>query len=359
MVEELAWNAYPYTRTRYTCPFVDKFSLDIETVYHEDGGHQDNVFNLKGAELSERAVDLIDVVKDLQVATTASDYVREEDPCVYVSRKTGRGPLVDTWINDYARECKGKKLPLPNGKAIMCAYKLCRVEFKYWGMQAKIERFIHDIALRKTMVRAHRQAWTWQDEWYGLTMDDIREIERQTQLALAQKYGGGNEGSAGAVDATAADGSSKDRMSGGVDGKRNAAVINKGGDEASLSAHSTSGAAGGAAGVASSPVGQGPTGAGGVSGAAAWPISCIVSDQSSSDDDEFFDCQQPPPSESPYSSSSGRIGSDKTSGGGGMVRWSSMELVSAEQQEMDEETNALVISITSTHKPIVGSCFLN
>ena len=21
----------------------------------------------------------------------------------------------------------------------MCAYKLCRVEFKYWGMQAKIE----------------------------------------------------------------------------------------------------------------------------------------------------------------------------------------------------------------------------
>ena len=56
IVEELAWNAYPYTRTRYTCPFVEKFSLDIETVYHEDGGHQDNVFNLKASELSERSV---------------------------------------------------------------------------------------------------------------------------------------------------------------------------------------------------------------------------------------------------------------------------------------------------------------
>lgn len=44
-------------------------------------------------------------------------------------------------------------------------------------------------ALRKTMVRAHRQAWAWQDEWYGLTMDDIREIERQTQLALQKKMG--------------------------------------------------------------------------------------------------------------------------------------------------------------------------
>lgn len=39
------------------------------------------------------------------------------------------------------------------------------------------------------MFRAHRQAWAWQDEWYGLTMDDIRELERQTQLALQEKMG--------------------------------------------------------------------------------------------------------------------------------------------------------------------------
>lgn len=39
------------------------------------------------------------------------------------------------------------------------------------------------------MLRAHRQAWAWQDEWHGLTMEDIREIERQTQLALKRKMG--------------------------------------------------------------------------------------------------------------------------------------------------------------------------
>ena len=39
---------------------------------------------------------------------------------------------------------QGKKTPLPNGKAIMCAYKLCKVEFRYWGMQSKLEKFIHD-----------------------------------------------------------------------------------------------------------------------------------------------------------------------------------------------------------------------
>ena len=52
---------------------------------------------------------------------------------------------------------QGREMPTPGGKAIMCAYKLCKVEFRYWGVQSKIERFIHDMALRNTMLRAHRQ----------------------------------------------------------------------------------------------------------------------------------------------------------------------------------------------------------
>ena len=55
-VEEEAWNAYPYTKTRYTCPFIEKFSLEIETYYFNDGGHQENVFNLSKTELSGRTV---------------------------------------------------------------------------------------------------------------------------------------------------------------------------------------------------------------------------------------------------------------------------------------------------------------
>lgn len=44
-------------------------------------------------------------------------------------------------------------MPLPNGKAVMCAYKLCRVEFHYWGMQSKIEKFIHDIGKYDTALQ--------------------------------------------------------------------------------------------------------------------------------------------------------------------------------------------------------------
>lgn len=55
-VEEEAWNAYPYTKTRYTCPFVEKFMLEIETRYYADAGTQDNVFNLSGSDMRNRQV---------------------------------------------------------------------------------------------------------------------------------------------------------------------------------------------------------------------------------------------------------------------------------------------------------------
>ena len=37
------------------------------------------------------------------------------------------------------------------------------------------------------MLRAHRQAWAWQDEYYGLTIEDIRQLEEETQRALHEK----------------------------------------------------------------------------------------------------------------------------------------------------------------------------
>uniref|UniRef100_A0A671UUN5 Phosphatidylinositol transfer protein membrane associated 2 n=1 Tax=Sparus aurata TaxID=8175 RepID=A0A671UUN5_SPAAU len=175
-VEEESWNAYPYTRTRYTCPFVEKFSIDIETYYKPDTGNQADVFNLSAAEKRQRTIDPIDIVTD---PIPPHEYKAEEDTRLYKSAKTQRGPLRDDWIEEYNNN--------PGKTPIMCAYKLCKVEFRYWGMQSKIERFIHDVGLRKVMVRAHRQAWCWQDEWYGLTMEDIRQLELETQLALATK----------------------------------------------------------------------------------------------------------------------------------------------------------------------------
>ena len=96
-------------------------------------GTQDNVFNLSQQDLRNRSVDFIDIVTD---SVPPKEYNTLEDPRLYVSTKTGRGPLSDRWREDYAKN--------PAKGAVMCAYKLCRVEFKIWGLQSRIENFICD-----------------------------------------------------------------------------------------------------------------------------------------------------------------------------------------------------------------------
>ncbi|PAV71775.1 hypothetical protein WR25_10238 isoform A [Diploscapter pachys] len=169
---EESYNAYPLTKTRYSQPMMDRFSIEVDTLYYDDAGHQENVFGLSEEELKNRIVDVMDFVKD---PLSGHDYCVEEDPKLYRSEKTGRGPLNDDWVMEHIKA----------GTPIMCAYKLCKVEFRYWGMQSRAERWIHDLALRNTMLRAHRQAWAWQDEWVGLTMADIRRLEHEAALHLS------------------------------------------------------------------------------------------------------------------------------------------------------------------------------
>jgi len=85
----------------------------------------------------------MDIVTD---PISSGDYQREEDPRLFHSETTGRGPLSETWREDYTRVIK-ENVDGSCDRALMCAYKLCKVEFRYWGMQGKIERFIHDIGM--------------------------------------------------------------------------------------------------------------------------------------------------------------------------------------------------------------------
>lgn len=78
--------------------------------------------------------DPIDIVNDY---IAPHEYLAEEDPKLYQSIKTRRGPLSEDWIDEINQNL--------GQSAVMCAYKLCKVEFRYWGMQSKIERFIHDV----------------------------------------------------------------------------------------------------------------------------------------------------------------------------------------------------------------------
>lgn len=89
-----------------------------------------NWYNLYTVSSMYIFADLIDPVKD---AFPPMKYIEEEDPHLFVSKKTGRGPLKDDWLET----CKNAP-----GCDVMCAYKLIKVEFKYWGMQVKYLYFL-------------------------------------------------------------------------------------------------------------------------------------------------------------------------------------------------------------------------
>ncbi|CAJ0633272.1 16505_t:CDS:2 [Entrophospora sp. SA101] len=144
---EEAWNAYPHCKT--------------ETMHVNDSrGEIDNVLNLPQDLLEQRKVIIIDVAND---TIDQKDYKEDEDPTLYHSRKTGRGPLKVT--------------------PVMTCYKLVTVEFKWRGIQSKIEAFIHS-TMQSLFTRFHRQLFCWTDKWFGLSLDDIRKLEDKTKQEL-------------------------------------------------------------------------------------------------------------------------------------------------------------------------------
>jgi len=169
-VEEKAWNAYPYVRNVYSCPaFGERFSIVTETRYLDnDDGQQENVHNLPPELLEQRVVDTINIAMD---EIEAKYYKKEEDPRFFVSKKTNRGPLDNVnWT----------KTVTPR----MCIYKIAKVEFRFWGAQTMAENWIHKSMVRDVVLLGHRQAFCWMDEWYGLTLEDIRKYEDETKIYL-------------------------------------------------------------------------------------------------------------------------------------------------------------------------------
>lgn len=174
-ITEKSWNYFPYTITEYTCSFIPKFSIHIETRYEDNNGSSENCHSLSDEELQLREIDFVDIAYD---DLPAKHYKEEEDLKLFRSEKTGRGPLEEGW--------RDKTHP------IMCSYKLVRVKFEVFGLQTRVETFTHK-CVRDVLVLGHRQAFAWIDSWYGLTIEDIREYEDKMNKEMNQKVLGSRE----------------------------------------------------------------------------------------------------------------------------------------------------------------------
>ncbi|KAA0185389.1 Phosphatidylinositol transfer protein beta [Fasciolopsis buskii] len=176
-VDERAWNAYPYCRTIIENPLYmqENFQLKIESMYVQDKIDEENIHQLPQELLDLREVVYIDIVND--PLYSQSDYDPTCDCTKFQSVKTGRGPLVGPkwWENT--------EMP------IMCAYKLVTCEFKWWGIQNRVETMLHNQE-RRIFLNFHRQLFCWMDKWHGLTMNDIRELEDKAkdELDKVNKY---------------------------------------------------------------------------------------------------------------------------------------------------------------------------
>ncbi|KAF5891813.1 cytoplasmic phosphatidylinositol transfer protein 1-like, partial [Clarias magur] len=162
-VTEKAWNYYPYTITvsnggqrghavnlgrlilHKQCSFLPKFSIHIETKYEDNNGSNDNIFDEPRDEDTE--VCFIDIAYD---EIPERYYKESEDLRYFKSEKTERGLLQEGWRDTQ--------------DPIMCSYKLVTVKFEVWGLQTRVEQFVHKV-IRDVLSLGHRQAFAWVDEW--------------------------------------------------------------------------------------------------------------------------------------------------------------------------------------------------
>jgi hypothetical protein len=175
-IHEEAWNAYPYCLTVVTNPsfMKDNFEVVLQSYHRSDRGEQENVYELDGETLEEREVVRIDIAND-EVEPT--DYMKETDPSLFTSTKTGRGPLKGSWVE--------------RADPVMTVYKLVTVRFDMWGLQGQVETFGHSTE-RRMFLDFHRAMFCWTDRWHGLTMADIRRLEEDTKEKLDEERGKGD-----------------------------------------------------------------------------------------------------------------------------------------------------------------------
>ena len=147
----------------------------METTHVDDDlGEHENVFGLDPEQLKKRTVRFVDIGTE----KLPSEHSKPEyEPSLVASKKTGRGPLVDDW----------QKTMRP----MMCCYKLVTIRMRIFAFQSQLESWILGTQ-GNYFVKFYKKAFCLLDEWYDMSMDDIRQMEADVQQELDKKIEGFN-----------------------------------------------------------------------------------------------------------------------------------------------------------------------
>lgn len=171
IIREKSWNMYPCVKTVITNDyFKNNFRIEMDTITKmcDNGIVEDNVHHLTDEQLEKREVVNVDIAEQVP----SNEYKEDEDPALFKSFKTGRGPLTGDWIT--------------KTKPLICCYKLVIVEFKVFGLQTRSESYLKSM-YKQLFTTFHRQIFCWLDKWYGFELEDVRKIENDLAKVLAEK----------------------------------------------------------------------------------------------------------------------------------------------------------------------------
>eukprot|EP00057_Strongylocentrotus_purpuratus_P012115 XP_011666589.1 PREDICTED: phosphatidylinositol transfer protein alpha isoform isoform X2 [Strongylocentrotus purpuratus] len=168
-IHDITTDTYPKIRTAYTNPdyMKDGFHVDVQKIFKDnDKATEENVFNLDDEKRAKTLTIKIDIVND-QVSQT--DYSEDTDPTKVRLEKISRGPLTADWKDTETK--------------FLTVYMFVEIKFKWWGLQTKVQSVIHR-ALTRFYGNFYRTLICSLDEWYGMTMENIRELEEKTKRDL-------------------------------------------------------------------------------------------------------------------------------------------------------------------------------
>ncbi|RMZ98896.1 Phosphatidylinositol transfer alpha isoform [Brachionus plicatilis] len=170
LIHEKSWNMYPNVKTVLTNEyFKSNIRIELDTITREvkNGNFEHNVHKLTQEQLEKREIVYIDIAEKL------SNDNSNEDPSIFKSKKTGRGPLVPgEWYK--------------NHQPLICCYKLVTAEIKLFGLQTKCENYLKTM-YKQLFAIFHRQVFCWIDKWHGITIEQVRKIEYELAKELLSK----------------------------------------------------------------------------------------------------------------------------------------------------------------------------
>lgn len=135
----------------------------------DDIGEHENVFGLEPEQLKKRTVRFVDIGSE----KLPSEHSKPEfEPALVKSKKTGRGPLVGDWIK--------------SAGPMMCCYKLVTIQMQIFAFQSRLESWILGTQ-GNYFVKFYKKVFCLLDEWYGMSMNDIRNMEDDVQRELDKK----------------------------------------------------------------------------------------------------------------------------------------------------------------------------